>query len=326
MKIASRLHFGQTIRKFNNQMHSDRNSAALHSRRFVGYENRTWYADYQPMTDQSKSKHIEGHPAQIVGSVNVGDTATFVAVDDATDIYFGAAFSTLARLNYSSELHSHFRNSRILEDVLTTCVLSFFSLEAAINRLFHETFISNLRQIKESIPLRHVQHLRRSWNNNLSVKDKYLLLPPLVSDFEFDPGTSPYQLFDEFVQFRNSLVHSKAKTQKTTVRITSVESSSTGGEVLDHNVEAPTPEELFPQTNFATTFAGLTQSDAEKAFEIMYRMRLALFAGTMCAPPHLLADLDNSPYMLGDTITTEVKKLFSPRFGDFDKFPKPNDI
>lgn len=278
------------------------------------------------MTDQSKSKHIEGHPAQIVGSVNVGDTATFVAVDDATDIYFGAAFSTLTRLNRSSELHPHFRNRRVLEDVLTTCVLSFFSLEAAINLLFHETFIAELRQVKESIPQRLLQHVRGSWNNNLSVKDKYLLLPPLISDFEFDSGTSPYQLFNEFVQFRNSLVHSKAKTQKTTVRITSVESSSTGGEVLNHNIEAPTPEERFPLTNFATTYAGLTQSDAEKSFEIMYKMRIALFAGTMCAPPQLITDVDNGPYMLGDRITTEIKKLFSPHFGDFDKFPEPNGI
>lgn len=268
------------------------------------------------MTEQSKSQHFEGHIAKIVGNVNVSDTATIVSVDDATDIYFGAAFSTLIRMNGSSKIKPLFRNIRILEDVITTCVLSFFSLEAAINLLYHETFISKQRQIKEAIPLRLVQHLRRSWNNNLSVKDKYLLLPPLVSDFEFDPGTFLFQLFDEFVQFRNNLVHSKAKVQKTTVRITSVESGSTGGKVLNHNIEAPTSEVCFPQTKFATTFAGLTKNDAEKAFEIMYRMRLELFAGTMCAPPHLIADLDSGSYILGDTITTEIKKLFAPHFGD----------
>ncbi len=261
-----------------------------------------------------------------MGNVNVGDTATFLAVDDATDIYFGAAFTTLARLNRSNEIHQHFRNRRVLEDVITTCVLSFFSLEAAINLLFHETFIAKHRKVKESIPKHLLQHYKRSWNSNLSVKDKYLLLPPLISDFEFDPGSAPFQLFNEFVQFRNSLVHSKAKTQKTTVRITSVEPGSTDGDVLDQNIEAPTPEERFPHTNFATTFTGLTQSDAEKSFEIMYKMRLALFAGTICSPPQLIADVENGPYMLGERITTEIKKLFSPHFGDFDKFPEPNVI
>jgi hypothetical protein len=268
------------------------------------------------MTGRSKSQHFKGHVSQVVHNVNVGDTATILSVDDATEIYFGAAFSTLIRMGSSSNINPLFRNIRILEDVITTCVLSFLSLEAAINLLYHETFISKLRQVKEAIPLRLVQHLKRSWNNSLSVKDKYLLLPPLVSDFEFDPGTFLFQLFDEFVQFRNGLVHSKAKVQKTTIRITSVEANSTGGELLNQEIEAPEPDKQFPQTKFATTFTGLTRNDAEKAFEIMYRMRTALFKGTMCAPPTLLVDLKNGPYMLGDKINTEIKKIFIPHFGD----------
>lgn len=278
------------------------------------------------MADQSKSKNIEGHPFEICSQISVGDTATFLGVDDATHIYFGAAYSTLLRLDKAHEIEPRFRTHRVAEEVLTTCVLSFLSLEAAINLLFYETFVSEIRSIRKPVPPQLLQHLRRSWKNNLSVKDKYLLLPPLVSDFEFDAGSDPYQLFDEFVRFRNGLVHSKPKTQKTTVKITHIEDGNPGGELLNNQIEAEEPREKFPRTGFSTTYSGLNRTDAEKAFEITYRMRLALAAGTLCSPPCLWVDVEDGPYLLLDKIASSVEKIFTPHFGDLNKFLQDNTM
>lgn len=250
------------------------------------------------------------------GDLRIGETVTHVFADDPTDLYFGAAFSALIRLQDSKKVHPHFRNSRLQEDVISACVLSFLSLESAINLLFYETFVTNLRTIKSSIPGKLVQHVRRSLNDKgMSIRDKYLLLPPMISDFEFNPGTSPFQLFDEFISFRNGLVHAKQTSKDITIKVTENSSSSLSGEVVDQSIDATYPEQKFPRTKFSTTFATITKTDAEKALEITYRMRMALYEGTLCAPPNLLVDLGAGPFLMATSIGSELCKMFEPHFG-----------
>jgi hypothetical protein len=270
------------------------------------------------MNSKKKPHNSERHISQGFADLEAGDTVTYISADDATDLYFGVAFSALLSLSESDKLHPHVRSFRVREDVISVCVLSFLSLESAINLLFHETFTTNIRPIKTGIPNRVVQHIKHSWNDQgLSIKDKYLLLPPMMSDFEFDPGSHPFQLFDEFVSFRNGLVHAKARTQRTTIRLSHVENTSSSGEVLDHAIDTPEPEHCFPCTKFSTTFGGLSRTDAEKAFEIAYRMRVALNEGTLCAPLSVLfADVESgSHYLTATAIAKELCKIFTPHFG-----------
>jgi hypothetical protein len=212
-------------------------------------------------------------------------------VDDPSDLYLSAAVLAVLRLTSTAELRDPHAQIRCREEVATACVLAFLSLEACINRLFFDTFEDEEsgRCPLPSAPATVVSYVHRAWNR-MAVRDKWLVLPPLVSAYSLDPATPPFNLFEEFICFRNRLVHPKATGSTFKVRATRVEASSWGGEVLEHMSDIPPSEELFPLTKFSTSFMGLQLSDAEKSVEISYRMRMALANGLHWNPPFLVYD------------------------------------
>lgn len=267
------------------------------------------------MTDLATSNSNTNSQTHIA----VGVEKTDINSADLTETYFGGAFSTLIRLKNSAKLLPRIRELRKREDVLTVCILSFLSLEAAINGLYHEVFILERQTVNEHAPRRSVRHVKQSWKR-LSIKDKYLLLPPLVSDMRFNEDAPPFNLFVEFIRFRNRLVHAKSQTVRTKTRITEVDETSYGGKVIEENFEAPDREASFPLTKFSTVLSKLEQSDAEKAFEIMHRMRIKLWSTKLHPPPFYIMDRQSEPFILGDSITSEIKQLFNPHFGNFESF------
>jgi hypothetical protein len=77
---------------------------------------------------------------------------------------------------------------------------------------------------------------------------------------------------------------------------------------------------VFPLTDFATSFDELSAVDAEKAFEIAVRMRLALSLGVHAAPPTLFYDADGK---LSVQIGASIGAILKLQFGDLqDETPK----
>jgi hypothetical protein len=191
------------------------------------------------------------------------------------------------------------------------------SLEAAINRLFFDTFERDdefRREIKSTIPSSVVKYIKESWDN-MSVRNKYILLPPLISYYEFDISKMPFSLFDEFRRFRNRLVHSKMHITSFTIEVTDVDENSISGNVLEHSTNAPDSISTFPITGFSTSFRDLSVKDAEKSFEIAYRMRMELFFQCNGSLPHLLykSNKGELKYEIGDSIAKHI----IPSFGEF---------
>ncbi len=207
------------------------------------------------------------------------------------------------------------------QDIMLSCISSFLSLEAAINRLHYETFETqegSRRKINSSVPSSWVAHIKKSWSRQLSVQDKYLLFPPLISDpkFEFLTTTESFSLFVEFNNFRNRLIHPKMKERLIMVvehRVSAPEGDSMVKEIIDEQPAGPGREKAFPLTNFATTFQGLTTKDAETAFEIAVRMRLILFYRLGALAPRVAYEKSDGSIIFNEG--PEVATLVDLRFG-----------
>lgn len=247
----------------------------------------------------------------------VGDIHTLSIVDDPSDSYLSAAVLSLLRLTDAREEPRVCSVLRRREDIASTCVVAFLSLEACINRLFFDIFEEEppYRPLLPSVPRAVASYIQRTWLR-MSVREKWLVLPPLVSTYSLDVAATPFTLFDEFIRFRNRLVHPKAMVSKVKVRATPVEEASWGGDVLDHMSDIKPSEQLFPLTRFSTTFNGLELADAEKCVEISYRMRMALTIGLPWIPPGLISEQGSeTTTKLGASIGSLLKDRVTIRFG-----------
>jgi hypothetical protein len=242
----------------------------------------------------------------------IGAEVTHLVNDDPSDDYLMAAYRLLCSVNGTDQVARQY--------ALVSCVSSFLSLEAAINRLYYDAFIrcdEMRRGIKASVPQAVSDFIRHSWAR-LSIKNKYLLLPPLLepTDFSFCPSERPFTLFEEFIRFRNRLVHPTVVEHSYTILVTEVtksseSSSSWGGDLLQKQSGAVPPKSIFPLTGFATSFGDLSALDAEKALEITVRMRLALSNGVYGPTPTLFYDADGKlSVKMGASVGTILKLHF----------------
>lgn len=253
-----------------------------------------------------KAKHVLDYTS--IEEIKSGDFVKLTLPDDPTDTYFSIAFRTMKECENGTNLVE-----KIKADILTSCIFSFLSLESAINRLFYETFLRSDKgkiEIKKDIPQSIISHLRKSWRR-LSVRDKFILLPPLTSEYEYDTESVPFNLFSEFITFRNRLVHPKMLTIVNTLKINTSDETSFHGELMNQSLDHPQKE--FILTNFATSFNELTVNDAEKAFEIAYRMRMELANVNIGLAPILRPDFSESNKMkFGQGIADTIKLQFGP--------------
>ncbi len=225
---------------------------------------------------------------------SVGDLHDLTVEDDFADSYLSAAILSLLRLTESPSAKGVCAVLRRREDIASTCILAFLSLEACINRLFFDTFDSEppRRTPISSIPSTVVCYVQRAWPR-MSVREKWLVLPALVSLYSLDVAAAPFTLFDEFIRFRNRLVHPKVVANKVKLRVTEIGATSWSGNVVDHMSDIPPSEQIFPLTRFSNSFNNLEVSDAGKCVEISYRMRMALALGLPCSPPVLFHDRES---------------------------------
>jgi len=257
-----------------------------------------------------------------------GDIYALAIIDDPSDSYLAAAVLSLLRLIDAGDEPKVCRVLRRREDIASTCVLAFLSLEACINRLFFDIFEAEppSRPLLPSVPRAVVSYIQRTWLR-MSVREKWLVLPPLVSTYSFDVATTPFTLFDEFIRFRNRLVHPKALLSRMKIRATRVEEGSWGGDVLEHMSDIQPSEQLFPLTRFSTTFNGLELDDAEKCVEISYRMRMALAIELPWIPPGLIYEQGSEVITkFGTSIGELLKDRVTIYFGPLPKYLPNNPM
>lgn len=254
-----------------------------------------------------KIKHVLDYAS--FKEIKQGEIVKQTFPDDPTDTYFSIAFRTMKDCENKPNLVE-----KIKADILTSCIFSFLSLESSINRLFYETFLRSDKgkiEIKKDIPQSIISYLE--WKR-LSVRDKFILLPPLTSEYEFDTKSVPFSLFSEFIKFRNRLVHPKMLTIAHTLKVTTSDETSFSGELIKQSLDNPSNKKDFFLTDFATSFNKLTVNDAEKAFEIAYRMRMELAInvnpGLM---PILISDFsEGTKLKCGKGIADTIKLQFGP--------------
>src|ERR1035437_10077521 len=120
---------------------------------------------------------------------------------------------------YTSDLSSEFIQAAydLIEDaktsdwrftrskIVTSCIGSFLSIEASINRVFYDSFSASSKtklNILPHIPEAIIQYIQVSWSR-LSIKDKCTTLIPLISTIDLEINQKPFNLFIEFIKFRN---------------------------------------------------------------------------------------------------------------------------
>lgn len=245
------------------------------------------------------------------------EVVTHVIPDDPSDEYFAMALR-LIKPNWDI-------NRQTLEDkqnAMVSCICSFFSLESAINRVFYEVFEKPEHErptIHSNIPPTFVDHIKNSWPR-FSIKDKFLLLPPLIAkpNLEFKSGVPPFSFFEEFIRFRNRLVHPKMLIHTYTVKVTDVDMDLLGGswsgDVIDQESTAPNSRGTFPLTHFSTSFNSINYRDSEIALEIALRLRIKLFNAVMLTLPSLTYTRNDGvvQFKIGDSIADLIKLHLGP--------------
>lgn len=205
---------------------------------------------------------------------DIGKVLKTIHVHDLADDYLQSAFDMIEDikiLKYSRSLR---------RKVITSCILSFLSIEACINKVFFVSFKSSEGdQQATNVPIAVATYIIANWKR-LSVKDKIILLPPVISNYAFDTSAKPFNLFNDFIQFRNQLVHAQSWEAEHSISITHVNlnekgNGNWGGRTLNIEKLGDKNNE-FKLTNFSKTFEELNIEDAEKCLEIACWMRMEL--------------------------------------------------
>jgi hypothetical protein len=237
-----------------------------------------------------------------------------VYVHDLADDYLQSAFDVIEeikKLKYKSSLK---------RKVINSCILSFLSIEACINRIFFICFkptAETQKNITANAPSKVVDYVISNWKR-LSIKDKILVLPPLISNYEFDTSNKPFNLFNEFIQFRNQLIHAQSWEAEHSILLTHVNldekgRGTWGGKTL--NIERlDNKSNGFKLTNFSKAFEDLKIDDAEKCLEIACWMRMELAKTKKVSQPVFNFDKPfkginaiTGPRIMNDVITRHFK-------------------
>lgn len=198
--------------------------------------------------------------------IEIGEITSDIYTNDLSGEFIQSAYDLIEE---TKTYDWRFTRSKII----TSCVASFLSIEAYINRIFFDCYSTSsktklvtLPTIPEAIKL----HIKASWSK-LSIKDKCITVIPLVSKKELDTNHKPFNLFIEFIKFRNRLVHAKSwetehLTLVTHANLNEKNQGSWGGKPL--GVKSLKLDDNYPLTKFSRDLSQLNISDAEKALEI----------------------------------------------------------
>lgn len=254
----------------------------------------------------------------------IGETVRQTFPDDPADDYLSAAYRLI---HEARRFTGSLADLAVKQNALLASMSSFLSLEASINRLFYDVFENqseSRRSVRDDVPSTVISYTRFNWSR-LSIRDKFLLLPPLISansPFEFAVKAEPFSLFEEVIRFRNRLVHPRMLEHGLVVQVKEVDfeadSGSWRGEVIEHWSTAPIRQELFPLTQLSTSFNDLKLQDAEIVFEVALRMRVTLSRGVWASPPSLIFVSESGvpQVKIGSSIAELITLRFGPLLSD----------
>ena len=140
---------------------------------------------------------------------------------------------------------------------LESVIASFLTIESTINY----TFFSELDHKHSQSGLD--RWLKQKWEGRLSILDRFNLLFSQYAITELDKFQSVTSLFQEFVTFRNRIVHPHPEKYAALV-----EHSDIPGELLIHEVEPFKTSKPFHHSGLSEEIARIAYSDAERCHEI----------------------------------------------------------
>ncbi len=202
--------------------------------------------------------------------ITVGKVFSDISTSDLSSEFIQAAYDLIEDAKTSD-----FRFTR--SKIVMSCIGSFLSIEAYINRIFYDSFstssktkLSTLPSVPEPIKL----YIKASWSK-LSIKEKCITLMPIISQKDLEINQQPFNLFIEFIKFRNRLVHAKSWETQSDVLVTHANlneygKGSWGGKRLQ--VKSVKLDDDYPLTKLSRDLIQLNISDAEKALEIAFLM------------------------------------------------------
>ena len=200
--------------------------------------------------------------------IKVGEVVSYIHTNDLSGEFIQSAYDLIEEMKVYDW---RFTRSKIV----TSCVASFLAIEAYVNRIFFDCFstssktkLSTLPNIPEAIK----QHIKASWNR-LSIKDKCVTVISMLSEKEVNINDKPFNLFIEFIKFRNRLVHAKSWETEHLTLVTHVHFNQKGGGSWGGKrlgVKGLKVDDNYPLTKFSRDLSQLNISDAEKALEIAF--------------------------------------------------------
>jgi len=148
-----------------------------------------------------------------------------------------------------------------IQATVETCTTAFFTVEAALNRIFFESL-----KTKTQTPFD--KWLKSRWRFGLSILDKITLPLHEYANTDFTDFPLLREIFVEFTNFRNRLVHTAPQEYELLLQYPE---GQEGG--LLEDVYTPSEREsIFPRTNLSKGIWLLNYYDAAKCYEIMLLM------------------------------------------------------
>jgi len=186
---------------------------------------------------------------------------------DFIGFFFKSSRDALERAaQYAQSIKSHhvtgltvFPNkSAETQATLETVIFSFMTIEATINYIFFKEQEEKYNQSGID------RWLKNKWRGGLSISDRFFLLFNKYSSADLNKFQNVSSLFNEFISFRNRIVHSYPDKYDALV-----EFSDIPGEVFIHDVEPRTTHKPFPYSGLTDEMAKIKYTDAARCYEIM---------------------------------------------------------
>ncbi|WP_397332961.1 hypothetical protein [Paenibacillus sp. JSM ZJ436] len=145
----------------------------------------------------------------------------------------------------------------------------------------------------------------------MSIEEKYKTLLKELFDFTFNQTEQPYVLFEEFVRFRNMLVHPESTYTTTHIEITDIRESNWSGELIGESSTSQRQVGEFRLTGFSNNFSDISLQDCQKALEIVHIMRRTLIDNRIVKPLILCLDKNKKLSYESEDI---IKDIFEQHF------------
>jgi hypothetical protein len=230
----------------------------------------------------------------------VKDIDVIPLIVDIIQVFYSSSYDALNRAKRAAQSHSISNNigltifSQMHSEVQATMestIASFFTIEAAINYTFF-TEVDNTHN-QEDLD----KWMKKKWKN-LSLNDRLILLLSKYGITKLDKFQDVIGLFQEFVTFRNRIVHSYPFKYEALVEPTSLPN-----EVRIHAVDPVLPP--LSQSGLSGEIARISYPDAVRCYEIM--LLLLTLLDKQFILDLELAWYDNPEEMTGINIATPTE-------------------